>query len=117
MSNESVTSDFFINASLRSANEQFQAYSGYILIRSESNSITDLIEAGRLLERVWLKCTQHEIAVHPMSQVLEEKEYYELLKKSLAINDEIQMLLRIGKVKEYPKRTIRRLTVEDILIK
>ena len=115
MSKKSVTGKTFIKSSIESAKEQFDSCSGYILITSQSFSNSDLIQSGRVLENVWLKCINNEIAVHPMSQVLEEQKYYELLKTSLKIDGEIQMLLRIGKVKEYPERIRKRLDIEDII--
>lgn len=116
MSKKSVTEKTFIKSSIASAEKQLHACSGYILITSNDSKSSDLVESGRLLERVWLECANNEIAVHPMSQVLEEQEYYELLKKSLKIEDEIQMVLRIGKVKKYPVRIGKRLDIEDIII-
>ncbi|WP_074407101.1 MULTISPECIES: Acg family FMN-binding oxidoreductase [Aquimarina] len=112
---KSVTGKTFIKSSIKSAKEQLNSCSGYILITSDSYSKAELIKTGRLLERVWLECIDSQIAVHPMSQVLEEKEYYDLLKTSLKIDKEIQMLLRIGKVKEYPERIRKRLDIKDII--
>lgn len=116
MSKKSVTGKTFIKSSIASAEEQLYACSGYILISSNTFKNSDLVKSGRLLERVWLECVNNEIAVHPMSQVLEEHKFYELLKKSLKIEGEIQMVLRIGKVKEYPVRIGKRLDIEDIMI-
>lgn len=115
MSQKSVTGKTFIKSSIASAEEQLNACSGYILITSNTFNNSDLVKSGRLLERVWLKCVNNEIAVHPMSQVLEEQQYYELLKTSLKIDGEIQMVLRIGKVKKYPERIGKRLNIEDII--
>ena len=117
MNKKSVVGKAFINGSIKGAKEQFNACSGYILIKSDSFSISDLVESGRLLERLWLECVKLKIAVHPMSQVLEEQKYYDLLKSSLNIEGEIQMLLRVGKVKKYPERIGKRLDIEDIIIK
>jgi len=115
MSKKSVTSKSFIKASIKGATKQLNSCSGFIIITSKSNSINELVNAGRTLESVWLKCIENEIAVHPMSQVLEENNYYELLKKELKIKGEIQMVLRIGKVKHYPERVGRRIDVEKII--
>ena len=101
MSKKSVTNKSFIKASIKGATKQLNSCSGFIIITSKSNSISELVNTGRTLERVWLKCIENEIAVHPMSQVLEENNYYELLKKELKIKGEIQMVLRIGKIIKY----------------
>ena len=115
MSKKSVTSKSFIKASIKGATKQLNSCSGFIIITSKSNSINELVNAGRTLESVWLKCIENEIAVHPMSQVLEENNYYELLKKELKIKGEIQMVLRIGTVKHYPERVGKRIDVEKII--
>lgn len=116
MTKKSVKGKIFINGSIHKANEQLNSCSGYVLITSNSFRNADLVESGRILERVWLECVNNKIAVQPMSQVLEEHEYYKLLKSSLKNKGEIQMLLRVGKVKEYPERIGKRLDVEDIIV-
>jgi len=115
MSKKSVTSKSFINGSIKGARKQLNSCSGFIIITTKSNNISELVNAGRNLESVWLKCVENKIAVHPMSQVLEEKKYYELLKAELKIKGEIQMVLRIGKVKHYPERKGRRVDIEKII--
>jgi len=115
MSKKSVTGKTFIKGSIKGAKKQLNSCSGYIIITTKSFSVKDLVKSGRELENVWLKCVENNIAVHPMSQVLEEKEYYENLKKKLNIEGEIQMVLRIGKVKKYPERKGRRLKTADII--
>ncbi|EZH74734.1 hypothetical protein ATO12_08315 [Aquimarina atlantica] len=112
---KSVTRKTFIKSSIKRVKKQLNSCSGYILITSDSYGKAELIKTGRLLEQVWLECIDSQIAVHPMSQILEEKEYYDLLKTSLKIDKEIQMLLRIGKVKEYPERIRKRLDIIDII--
>ncbi len=114
-SKKSVTGKIFINSSLKTARKQINACSGYILIASNDSKITDYINSGRLLEHTWISCIKYQIAVHPMSQALEEHEYYSQLKSALNIESEIQMILRVGKVKKYPKKTARRIYVKNII--
>jgi len=115
MSKKSVTGKTFIKGSIKGAKKQLNSCSGFLIILSNSFSVSDLVQSGRDLENVWLKCVENKIAVHPMSQVLEEKQYYDILKKELNIKGEIQMVLRIGKVKKYPERKGRRLKVDNII--
>jgi hypothetical protein len=51
---------------------QLGSYGGWIVITSQDESIPALIDAGRRCERMWLEARPRSIAVHPMSQVLEE---------------------------------------------
>jgi hypothetical protein len=115
MSKKSVTGKTFIKGSIKGVKKQLNFCSGFIIITTKSFNIKELVQVGRDLENVWLKCVENEIAVHPISQVLEEKEYYDKLKKELNIQGEIQMVLRVGKVKKYPERIGRRIDVEKII--
>lgn len=52
-----------------------------------------------------------------MSQAIEERFFYEKLKRELNLqNVEIQMILRVGKVKEYPKPYGKRRSLEEITV-
>ena len=115
MSKKSVTGKTFIKGSIKTAKKQLNSCLGFIIITSNSFSNKDLLQSGRDLENIWLKFTENEIAVQPISQALEEKEYYEKLKKELKINGEIEMVLRIGKVKKYTTPIRRRLKLNEIL--
>ncbi|WP_369049308.1 nitroreductase family protein [Tenacibaculum sp. UWU-22] len=117
MNKKSVTKKVFIKGSVKGAKKQLNSCAGYILITSKSSSNIDLVKTGMNLEEVWLACIHNKIAVQPMSQVLEEQKYYDLLKSSLGITEEIQMLLRVGKVKKYPVETKkRRLDIKHIIV-
>lgn len=115
MFKKSVTGNTFIKGSIKEAKEQLNSCSGFIIITTESFKVSELVQAGRDLESVWLKCIENTIAVHPMSQVLEEIEYNKILKKELNIKGEIQMVLRIGKVKNYPELIKRRIDVNNLI--
>lgn len=82
--------------SINTANKLYSECAGYLIITSESQSVSEWIEVGMLLQKIWLFCVENGISVHPMSQVIEEEPFYSNLKKSLIINEEIQMLLRVG---------------------
>lgn len=82
--------------SINTANKLYPECAGYLIITSENQSVSEWIEAGMLLQKIWLFCVENGISVHPMSQVIEEEPYYSNLKKSLMITGEIQMLLRVG---------------------
>ena len=81
--------------SINQANKLYSECAGYLIITSENQTTLEWIESGMLLQTVWLYCVENGISVHPMSQVIEES-YYSNLKKSLMLNGEIQMLLRVG---------------------
>jgi len=92
----------FKNASLKKVKEQLSSFGGWLVISSESNSPEDLLNAGRRAERLWIKAQKYKLAVHPMSQALEERKTKELLKKALRPKGEIQFLLRVSHIDNYP---------------
>jgi hypothetical protein len=75
---------------------------GWILITSKENSVAALLETGRRMQRLFLKVREKGIAIHPMTQILEEASTQKILNQSLAINNPIQFILRTGYVKSYP---------------
>ena len=87
-----------------------------MLITAKGTDVADWVNSGRLLERTWITCTKYKVAVHPMSQSIEEPQFYSALKAALHIDNEIQMLLRVGKVKKYPEKTGKRRDVTKLIM-
>jgi len=75
---------------------------GWILITSKGDSVATLLETGRRMQRLFLKVRDRSIAIHPMTQILEESSTRRMLNQSLGISENIQFILRVGYVKEYP---------------
>lgn len=92
-------------------NQLFNKCNGYIVIRSNTLQQYDCVQTGMLMQKVWFSCTDHNLCVQPMSQVIEETQYKKKLEEELGINDEIQMLFRIGYCRNssstIPKRRIK----------
>lgn len=75
---------------------------GWILITSKDGSVATLLETGRRMQRFFLKVREKNIAIHPMTQVLEEPSTQQTLNQSIGISESIQFVLRSGYVKDYP---------------
>ncbi len=75
---------------------------GWILITSQENSVAALLETGRRMQRLFLKVREKGIAIHPMTQILEEAPTQKILNQSIGISEPIQFILRTGYVKSYP---------------
>jgi hypothetical protein len=75
---------------------------GWILITSKDNSVATLLETGKRMERLFLKVRERNIAIHPMTQILEEPSTSAKLNQSIEISDNIQFILRAGYLKNYP---------------
>lgn len=74
---------------------------GWIVITSDGNDVSHLLETGRRFERMALLAREHRVAIHPMSQYLEEKTGVEKIRASH--KDIIpQFILRVGYIDDYP---------------
>ena len=88
---------------------------GWMIITSGGHSVADLIETGRRFERTALLARERNIALHPMTQVLEE----ERSRREIASNhgkDVIpQFVLRVGYLDHYPAPVSLRRTVASFV--
>lgn len=75
---------------------------GWILITSRDETVATLLETGRRMQRLFLKVREKSIAIHPMTQVLEESSTRATLNQSIGISEDIQFILRTGYLKNYP---------------
>ncbi len=96
---------------------EVSASAGWILITSKDNSVATLLETGRRMQRLFLKVRERNIAIHPMTQILEESSTRQTLNQSIGINEQIQFILRTGYVKDYPPPVSLRRPVEWFLRK
>jgi hypothetical protein len=75
---------------------------GWFVITSNGKSVADLIETGRRFERMALMAREKGVAIHPMTQMLEE----EVGRGEIASNHDSAMLpqfiLRVGYLDPYP---------------
>jgi len=76
---------------------------GWILITSKENSVATLLETGRRMQRLFLKVRDKSIAIHPMTQILEESSTRQMLNQSIGISEDIQFILRVGYLNHYPQ--------------
>lgn len=81
------------------------------LVMSGDSSVAGLIETGRKFQRMWLKLRERSIAIHPMTQILEETANTESVAKELGVGSTPQFVLRIGYVKNYPDPVSPRMPV------
>jgi hypothetical protein len=100
---DDVLSASFRRSTLERVEEQVGACGGWLTVTSRSTALPDLIEAGRLFERVALEVRERGIGLHPMSQALEEAPWREHLGGRLALAAPVQFVLRVGYLDEYPR--------------
>lgn len=96
--------------------EQLDNCAGFFVISSENQSAENLISTGRILQRMWLKCAEKNIAIHPMSQAVEEKLISPENNLTGMSDKNIQLILRTGYIDKYPDPASRRKSIDDVLI-
>ena len=88
---------------------------GWILITSQDNSVAALLETGRRMERLFLRVRERNIAIHPMTQILEESSTREKFNRSIGIGEHVQFILRTGYLKNYPQPVSLRRPIERFI--
>lgn len=69
-----VMKNGFREKSIDSVKKQVKEHwSGWLLITSSDNSTAALLETGKRFQRLFLKIRERNIAIHPMTQILEEE--------------------------------------------
>ncbi len=97
---ESAEGDAFARQGIETAENQVRNCGAFLAITG-GDSPEELIDVGRETIRVWLACTRLNISVQPMSAALEVNETRAQLESELGRDLPVQMILRIGYVKDY----------------
>jgi hypothetical protein len=105
----------FRDQNIDQVEKQVASSAGWFLITSKDASVTNLIETGRRMQRLFLKVRDKNIAIHPMTQILEEPSIHHSLNASIGINDPIQFILRTGYLKNYPEPVSLRRPVDWLI--
>jgi len=98
-----VMKNSFREKSIDSVKKLVAKSAGWLLITSKDDSVTTLLETGKRLQRLLLKIRERNIAIHPMTQILEETAPRQALHSSIGMGDNVQFILRTGYVTNYPK--------------
>jgi hypothetical protein len=102
-SEESATGKSFREAGIKKAHEQVDSCAGFFVLASPDGKSRSILQAGRDLEAFWLEAVRKGVAVHPMSQVLEESPWKEQIASRLGIRGTVQMVLRVGLAPSAPR--------------
>jgi hypothetical protein len=98
----SVMKNSFRDQSIDKVKTQVSQSAGWLLITSKDNLTATLLKTGRRMQRLFLKVRDKGIALHPMTQILEEPSTNQTVNQSIGVNDNIQFILRLGYLKNYP---------------
>lgn len=112
---ESAKGDAFAKQGIQNTASQIAGCAGYFVIIG-GDSKAELVEVGMRLQALWLSATEHSIAIHPMSQMMEESPYKEELSGRLGTEAPVQVILRAGTVEEYGQNNKIRRDLKDFVI-
>jgi hypothetical protein len=99
---KTVLTDEFKKKSLDMVTRQVSNCGGWMIITSQKSDIASLISTGSKFQDMFLNVREKMIAVHPMTQILEEIPFKDNVNKELGIGKKIQFILRTGYLKKYP---------------
>lgn len=100
---ENVMQKDFRDKGVDNVKKEVSESAGWLLITSQDNSVATLLETGRRMQRLFLKVREKSIAIHPMTQILEEPSTKQQLNQAIGISENIQFILRTGYLKDYPQ--------------
>ena len=112
---EKVMTEDFRRAGVDRVGEQVQQGAGWLVVVSPDSEMATLIETGRTFQRLFLRVRNRSVAIHPMTQALEEKPWREQIASQLGIQGQVQLLLRVGYVDSYPDPVSLRMPVSRFI--
>jgi hypothetical protein len=108
---QSVLKKKFREQTVDIVSKQVKTCGGWLVVTSVDSKIPTLIEYGRVFENMLLKIREKMIAIHPMTQMLEEEAWKKKVAKELGITGEVQFILRVGYLQSYPDPVSLRMPV------
>lgn len=108
---QSVLKKSFRDQTVDIVSKQVNTCGGWLVVNSLDSNIPTLIEYGRVFENMLLRLRERMIAIHPMTQMLEEEPWKSKIAKEMGLGGDVQWILRIGYVKSYPDPVSLRMPV------
>ena len=113
---KSVLSKSFRETTVDTVTRQVRTCGGWLVVTSQDSRIETLIEYGRVFEGMLLRIRDRKIAIHPMTQMLEETPRRDEVAKELGLSGEVQWILRIGYLSAYPGPVGLRMPLSRLII-
>jgi len=102
MNQADVMTPLFRKKAIEKTIKQTREGAGWLIITSPGNTVADLIETGRRFEQMALLARERRIAIHPMTQLLEEESGQQVVNTNHGPKIMPQFVLRVGYVEKYP---------------
>jgi hypothetical protein len=109
---DDVLSKRFREKTMETVAEQVKTLAGWIVVTARDSSVAALLDTGKILQNLALRGCAKKIALHPMTQMLQEGEWMKTIGPMLGIDDPVQMAIRAGYVENYPTPVSLRRPVE-----
>ncbi len=94
----------FREATVKKVADQMKTNGGWLVLTSQDSSIPTLLDTGRRFQRLFLSVRERMIAIHPMTQLIEETPEGPMqIACELGLNESVQFILRTGYLKSYPE--------------
>lgn len=113
MTPEDSKKESFVKAGIDKNKEQVQNCGGWVLISTDKSNVSELINAGRIYERMNIMSRSLNLGFHPMNQIIEETQICDEVTGKIAPNRKIIFMARVGYVKKYPAPVSKRRSVES----
>ncbi|MGT2907500.1 Acg family FMN-binding oxidoreductase [Streptococcus dentiloxodontae] len=111
---QNATSSSFVRQSIKTMTNQVNNCGGFFIITGQQTT-SDWISVGEQTQAFWYDCTKNNIAIQPISAMIEVNTYNQNLQKDLNLSQPVQMILRAGSVKNYGQNTGLRRNLDDYI--
>lgn len=111
MDRQTVLTKKFREQTIDIVQKQVNQGGGWLVIASRDSAMPTLIETGRKFGRMLLELRPRMIAVHPMTQMLEEAPLRDGVARDLGIEGNVQFILRTGYLTTYPEPVSLRMPI------
>lgn len=104
------------NKSDKSTKHLIDNSAGWIAVMYDTENVMNWINAGRLYQRMNLKCRKIKIGFHPMNQIVNNADATNEFMKFIKSSDKLLFLTRIGYVATTPQPVTSRRGVDEFTI-
>ena len=111
---KNATSNNFVKQSKNTLINQVENCAGFFVITGEQN-ISKWIAVGEKSQAFWYDCVRNNIAVQPISAMIEIPSYNQKLQQNLGKSQPVQLILRVGYVNSYGKNVGPRRNLKDYI--
>lgn len=112
MDQKAVTGKAFKEKGIEKVRRQALEGAGWMVVTGDGNTVADLVETGRRFQRMALRAREKMIAIHPMTQTLEEDAGRKVIQAHHSPELNPLFMLRVGYLDQYPDPVSLRRPVE-----